>query len=556
MADRLKLSAIRAKFPMYSDLSDDQLLIGVHKAYYPDIPIGQFTQRVDYDTQAAAMDPTKDMSTFDKVMAGAGKSVADTGRGIGQLTGLANQQEVDEAAARDKALMATTEGTVGNIGGQIAQMAVGGGAVGAGAKALGAANVAAKAGAAAPYLTAAAQSGGFAALQPVETGDSRLGNVASAAAMGGAGQAVSSGLGRVAKGASDKITPNIRALYDKAVALGIPVRVDQLGDSTFLKTLASQLEKLPLTGATKSQEAQQIAFNRAVSRRIGQDADHVTPEVYAAAKQRLGSTFEDLTSRNNLQVGDDLVGKLAAITDEAKRFGQPDVANAIANLADDILGKVEGGAMPGRAYQSMDSLMGKLSKSGGEKAHYLGQLRETLRNGMDSSITDVDRAAWDAARGQYKALKTITPLVAKDPAGNISPAALAGRIASNNAGKEAMASGRAGELGDIAMIGRQFVRDPVPNSGTAQRLFATLALPGIGAGAGYASNSDGSSVGNMLAGAALAAGGGRVVNRTLNSPAAARYLMNGAAPAAQTLLRAGRAAPYLLPAAANAAGQD
>ena len=73
------------------------------------------------------IDPTADMSTYDKVTAGAGKAIYDTGRGIKQLgilagntIGRVSDEEVDksfererEVAEQDQALMDTTAGKVG-----------------------------------------------------------------------------------------------------------------------------------------------------------------------------------------------------------------------------------------------------------------------------------------------------------------------------------------------------------------------------------------------------------------------------------------------------------
>lgn len=557
MAEKIKLSFIRQKFPMYKDVPDDQLLIAVRQKFYPSVSARDFYSRVDYDTNKP--NPTDGMSAFDKFMAGAGKSVADTGLGIGQLAGLVDQAEVDEAAARDKPLMETGAGVAGNIVGDMAQLAIplGGGAslAAKGATKIApkaAAAVATKLGKAAPVVVSVAENTALTAAKPVETGESRAGNATGGAVASVAGNAAGAGLNKVARGAADAIAPNIRALYEKAIEMGIPVRADQLGDSKFLKTLASTLERLPLTGGQAAQEAQQEAFNRAVSRQFGENVSRITPEVYAAAKRRIGGQFESLSGRNNLTVDDVLSGKLGAIVDEAGKFGDPATANAVQNAVNGVLSRVDSGVMPGRAYQSMDSMLGKLTKTGGEKAHFLGQVRETLRNAMDDSISPADKEAWQLARTQYKALKTVRDLVAKDGAsGDISPALLAGRVNATNAGKEAMASGRAGDLGDVAMIGRQFVRDPIPNSGTADRLFAGSILPLVGAGAG-AYNGDGNPFVDAAKGAVLASVVGRGATKALNSPAVTNYMANGLSSPAQALLRAGaKAAPIALPSAGN-----
>lgn len=117
---KVKLSEIRAKFPMYNDMPDDQLLIGLHRKYYADIPFKQFNSNIEYDV--GAPNPTEGMSGFEKFRAGVGKSIYDTARGLGQVVGLTSRDDVREARKRDAALMSTGAGMAGNLTGNVAQM--------------------------------------------------------------------------------------------------------------------------------------------------------------------------------------------------------------------------------------------------------------------------------------------------------------------------------------------------------------------------------------------------------------------------------------------------
>lgn len=451
-------------------------------------------------------DPTG--SFLENVAAGAGKSIMDTGRGIGQLFGVVSQAEIDEANQRDKALMGTGGGLVGNIGGQVAQVAIPGTAA---LKVL-------------PKVAGAAASGGlFAASQPVQQGDTRLGNTAQGAAFGAGGQAVASGVSALAKrGAA---SPQVQALYEKARAAGIPVNMAQLSDSRFLKTLQSTLERLPLTGAQGTRNAQQEAFNRAVSKTFGEDVPKVTRDVYAGAKGRIGGEFERLSSSNSLTIDDNLLGRLAGVVDESIRFADEGTGKAVRNVVEDLLARVDGsGKVPGKAYQSIDSKLGQLMRAGGEKAHYLGQVRQAVREAMDASISPGDKFAWDTARRQYANLKTVRDLVAKEGAeGDISPGLLMGRATANQAGKERMAMGRGGDLGELAMIGKQFVRDPVPDSATAQRMMTMGLLGGGGVGAFI----DPASTAMAIGGPAVI---GRALNAFMNSRAGQNYILRGGMP--------------------------
>jgi len=121
--EKIKLSSIRSQFPMYGDLNDDQLLIALRKKYYSDIPPAQFYNRIDYDTQR--IDPTEGMSTTEKVLAGAGKSITDIFRSGKRLANMVGIGDYDEAAAKadqelDKSLMDTTAGKVGKYGTDVA----------------------------------------------------------------------------------------------------------------------------------------------------------------------------------------------------------------------------------------------------------------------------------------------------------------------------------------------------------------------------------------------------------------------------------------------------
>jgi len=90
----------------------------------------------EYDPESpefqARYGPTSNMSTTDKVLAGAGKAFSDTNRGMGQLLrkvmpdkaadfiGLPTQADIDESKRLDAPLMKTTAGKVGNVGGSVA----------------------------------------------------------------------------------------------------------------------------------------------------------------------------------------------------------------------------------------------------------------------------------------------------------------------------------------------------------------------------------------------------------------------------------------------------
>lgn len=453
------------------------------------------------------------MSGPQKFFAGVGKSGYDTVRGLGQLVGVVDDDEANENAKLDASLMNTGAGITGNIGGQVAQMIVPGGAALKGAKAVGAVK-------SAPYLAAALSGGAYAASQPVVGDQSRAGNAAFGAAAGLGGQAVGAGLARVAKGASDTISPATKALFEKAKAAGIPVTAAQLSDSRFVKALASVVDRLPWSGAAKRQASQQGAFNAAVGKTFGAEGNKLTTEVMGAAKAKLGATFDRLGSAYGVKVDDELLGRLAGIADEATRLSPDNAGSAVSNVIDDILSKTENGTLPGKAYQSFNTKLRELAKTKDRYGGYVGQVRDAMEDALTRSIPAAEKELYKTARSQYASMKTAEK-VAQTRGGDVTPAALSHA-----------ARGR-GELGELAEIGQRFVRQTVPDSGTAER---NLLYSALGGGAAY---------GGMIepTTAALLVGSGKILGAPLHSKMAAQYMAYGIPGLRTAVPAAAKAAP-------------
>lgn len=140
MAEKVKLSQIRAQFPMYADVPTPQLLGALHQKYYSDLPRDKFLSAIDYDTERK--DPTADMSGLEKFVAGYGSAVPRLVRGVGQRLGMVSQEEADYANSLDAPLMKTGAGAagniVGNVGAALPTVAIPGANTVAGAGAIGA----------------------------------------------------------------------------------------------------------------------------------------------------------------------------------------------------------------------------------------------------------------------------------------------------------------------------------------------------------------------------------------------------------------------------------
>jgi hypothetical protein len=296
--------------------------------------------------------------------------------------------------------------------------------------------------------------------------------------LGPLGEGASQVVSKVSQGAVSRLTPIAQRLAQKADALGIPLNMTQLSTNPLVRTVASQMERLPFSGAGKRTAAQQEGFNRAVGRTFGANVPQLTQEAFDVAKTRLSNGFNAVASRNKLPLSYQLQSDMSVIQDEANRLASPQTAAKITGWINELTSKANAnGVIPGRAYQSIDSRIGSAMKFGGEDAHYLGMLRDSIRSAMDDAISPKDKAAWQALRQQWGNMKTVEPLVGKATEGNISPQLLMGRVNAGKANAARMATGKRGELGDLAQIGKRFLQQ-APNSGTADRLLVNLGLGG------------------------------------------------------------------------------
>lgn len=122
------LGEIRQQFPMYSDVSDSQLLQGLHQKFYSDIPYEKFLGQIDfkgtkYDA-GQVKSPVEGNSFLQNWGSGAGKALYDIGQGASQLVGAGESAErTKERRQEDIPLMKTGGGVSGNLMGNITAFA-------------------------------------------------------------------------------------------------------------------------------------------------------------------------------------------------------------------------------------------------------------------------------------------------------------------------------------------------------------------------------------------------------------------------------------------------
>jgi hypothetical protein len=430
------------------------------------VPVDDLPDEHMAAASAKPYDPTDDMSTSDKVLAGIGKGFVDTGRGVYQLgasighaAGMVSdekmaqiQADVDAAHERDKPLMDTTAGKVGDVVGTAAPaLLVPGGGI-AGGIASGAA---------------------LGAAQPVATGESRLQNTGLGALGGGAGGAI----GKVFKTLGGFGVPLERqAAVDTLTAEGIPTSVAQKTAAKGAQTI-ERASGMVSDAQNEFMAQQQPAFNRAVLRRVGVNDPTVTaatPDVLSGAKGKITGVMDDV-AKNGLTVDDGMLNGLGEVENDAlSRLPDSDLG-PIKKHINDILSNAakNDGDLDGTFYQKIRSSLGDLSTD----PRY-APIAHDMQDVLDDTLArqnPEDAARLATARQQYRALKyQIAPAV--DSNGNISVPKLMSTLMNKSNRNQSLYGQGDQSLVNLAKAANQIIPDRLGNSGTPERMLGPLTV--------------------------------------------------------------------------------
>jgi hypothetical protein len=486
-----------------------------------------------------------------------GPSILKAGAGINALMNgdsYANERSLQTSQMAEYAAQHPIASTAAQIAGGV----VGSGAAVAAAPAAFGINAGASLGANA--LAGAATNAGVSAADMAARGGS-LGDVGKSAAIGGALGGVAPVLGAGVNALARGLSGGTMAADDAALALtardkyGIPLTVDQLSAAPGKGFVRSASDRLPFSGAGSDIAETQSAFNRAVSQTIGEDAEKITPQVMNAAKTRIGAMYDQVAKNTVINVDQQFQQDLHEVLNNATQVLPKSEAEPLLRQAQNIVEKVDRTTktIPGDTYQALTRTgapLDQLAESGNPNvAYYANGLKKVLDDALARSASPADQTALQTADRQWAAMRTIQPIVAKSPAGDVSPALLAGRV--NAATGNGMAFGYGGDLGELARIGQRFLKEP-PSSGTAERAAALGALGSVvgGGNALLTGSLAGAAHGLGFVPAALAMNRW-AVNPALRSQTLTNALINRSLPGA-----AGPTMPSWLAATAMGASTD
>lgn len=384
------------------------------------------------------------------------------------------------------------------------------------------------------------------------TGDPLLG-VAATAALPAALRAGGATVNRIV----GTVDPNTAALAETARnRFDIPVGAGEVSSNPTVRFINSVVNKLPGSGGGAHREEMQTGFNRAVANTFGENAERITPQVMARARDRIGQVFEGVAARTPVIHADpQLATELRTTIQNAQASMTADEVEPLIRQVQNIAGLVDPhtSTITGDIYQNLtrrgtplDRAMQSPNPNIRASAR---EIREALDGAMERSAPPEVVDDLRAARGQWRNLRTVEPLVAKAPTGDISPALLQGRVNTSFKGTHGSAYGGGGDLKTLSDIGQRFMKEP-PSSGTAERGMIMHLLGGAGtAGIGLATSQVplsaalmglGGTVGSALLSRGVGAGlrsnalTESLINRSLGHPnhnALTNYLTNATLPA-------------------------
>lgn len=319
------------------------------------------------------------------------------------------------------------------------------------------------------------------------------------ALVGAAAPSVVKGLGLAGQAVRKALQPSVNnpSLAKAAIEqYGIPLGPADISGSRFVKAARSVLNDAPIVGAVGEAQgnAVQSGFNRAIGETFGAPAEQLTPKVLDAAKKRMGAEFDRIWGSNALQVDGALIQKLSDIQNAAIKLPRAEGGSLGAEIQD-LLSKVVPDAsgnltIPGDVANKFQSYLRRRAEGSTGLRYELGDLRQSIISAFNRGVSPKDAAALATNRGQYKAFKTVEPLLAGAEAGvagrevgNV-PAGLLPQAVRKSYGANISRS----PFADLSQIASQYLVNRTPQTGGSARAAIQNSAIGAALTAGGISN--------------------------------------------------------------------
>lgn len=267
------------------------------------------------------------------------------------------------------------------------------------------------------------------------------------------------------------------------------------------------------------------------------------PSVMGDIRTKLGAEFERITNAYDVPVDNALITGLAQIESKYGKRLTTNQKQIVQSYIDDLTANP---SISGQTYKDTRSMLDKQARSMANSDSFTAGVLKDIRSTLDDAMMRTIKAganpddvkAWQTVNKNWSMLKMIEK-AADDTTGNISPLKLYNEMSRREPGRMKYGDGDQ-TIPDLARIGKKFVGEQLPDSGSGQRSWYMNALqsPTTSLG-GITGALTGGPLG-ALGGAALGAGTPLAMQKALWSDAGKKYLSNG-------LLDPADFMPYLAP---------
>lgn len=285
-----------------------------------------------------------------------------------------------------------------------------------------------------------------------------------------------------------------RGNVERLESEGIPISPGQRSGAPLTQTMESTLAYLPgSAGQTaKFQDLQQRAYTKALLRRAGIDSDVASQEVLRGGRTRFNQAYDYLEQNTRLMGGSNtLFNRLAQVESQYGQGFSDQMQRTFRTMRDDLLNWSAGTPRPGQTYQRMqEELSAEISKAGRSDApgseryqQALLGLRKGLTDLMEENTPPEIAQQWRQVNREYAIFKTIEESML-DPSqktinsGFINPRVIAREQKSQLPDEWTRGDPNLDSFTNLVKSGAGIIPDPIPNSGTAQRMFAQDLLTG------------------------------------------------------------------------------
>jgi len=275
---------------------------------------------------------------------------------------------------------------------------------------------------------------------------------------------------------------------------GIPISPGQRSGAPLTQTMESTMAYLPSSAGqtARFQDLQQRAYTKALLRRAGIDSDVASQEVLRNGRNRFNQAYDYLEQNTRLMGGSEtLFNRLAQVERQYGQGFSDQMKRTFRTMRDDLLGWAAGTPSPGQTYQRMqEELIAEISKAGISDSPGSERYRQALL-GLRRGLTDLMEEntppeiaqQWRQINREYAIFKTIEKSML-DPSqktinsGFINPRIIAREQKSQLPDEWTRGDPDLDNFTNLVKSGVGIIPDPIPNSGTAQRMFAQDLLTG------------------------------------------------------------------------------